>query len=229
MEVKPKVELIDYTDNPERNVAIAARLCYSKKGIRQLTEEMSKKDIEKLVRKVVNMGHTSTLEHTYFFFHVQCSRVTSHQLVRQRIGTSYSQRSQRYVTEDNFDYITPPKIKRNKEAYKIYKEKMEELEESYLKLIDLGIPKEDARFILPTIKTNLVISYNARSLQYFIRLRTCNRAQWEIRSIARQMLNQVKEVAPVIFENSGPPCETDYECPEGDLSCGKIDKIKKER
>ncbi|MCF8009294.1 MAG: FAD-dependent thymidylate synthase, partial [Halanaerobiales bacterium] len=106
-------------------------------------------------------------------------------------------------------------------------EKMEELEESYLKLIELGIPNEDARFILPTIKTNLVISYNARSLQHFIRLRTCNRAQWEIRSIARQMLNQVKEVAPVIFENSGPPCETDNECPEGDLSCGKIDKIKK--
>jgi thymidylate synthase (FAD) len=226
MEVKPKAELIDYTKDPERNVATAARLCYSKKGAAELNKEMSSEQVEKLVRKVVGMGHTSTLEHTYFFFHVQCSRVTSHQIVRQRIGTSYSQRSQRYVTEDNFDYITPPKIKKNEKAYEIFKKKMEELENSYLELIDLGIPKEDARFILPTIKTNIVISYNARSLHHFLRLRTCNRAQWEIRIIARQMLKEVKKVAPVIFENAGPPCETDGECPEGDLSCGKIDKIK---
>src|SRR6056297_3634162 len=226
MEVKPKAELIDYTKDPERNVATAARLCYSKKGATQLNQEMTREQVENLVRKVVNMGHTSTLEHTYFFFHVQCSRVTSHQIVRQRIGTSYSQRSQRYVTEDNFDYITPPKIKNNEKAYEVYKEKMKELENSYLELIDLGIPKEDARFILPTIKTNIVISYNARSLLHFLSLRTCNRAQWEIRSIARQMLNEVKEVAPVIFENAGPPCETEGECPEGDLSCGKIEKIK---
>lgn len=226
MEVKPKAELIDYTKDPERNVATAARLCYSKKGAAELNSEMSRDQVENLVRKVVNMGHTSTLEHTYFFFHVQCSRVTSHQIVRQRIGTSYSQRSQRYVTEDNFDYITPPKIKKNEKAYEIFKKKMEELENSYLELIDLGIPKEDARFILPTIKTNIVISYNARSLHHFLRLRTCNRAQWEVRIIARQMLKEVKKVAPVIFENAGPPCETDGECPEGDLSCGKIDKIK---
>ncbi len=229
MEVKPKAELIDYTDNPERNVATAARLCYSKKGAAQLTKEMSREKVEDLVRKVVGMGHTSTLEHTYFFFHVQCSRVTSHQIVRQRIGTSYSQRSQRYVTEDNFDYITPPKIKKNEKAHKMFKEKMSELEDTYLELIEMGVPKEDARFILPTIKTNIVISYNARSLMYFIRLRSCNRAQWEIRSLARQMLNEVKKVAPVIFENAGPPCETDEECPEGDLSCGKIDKIKEKK
>lgn len=229
MEVEPKAELIDYTDNPERNVATAARLCYSKKGAAQLNEEMSRDRVEDLVRKVVGMGHTSTLEHTYFFFHVQCSRVTSHQIVRQRIGTSYSQRSQRYVTEDNFDYITPPKIKKNEKANKIFKEKMEELEDTYLQLIEMGVPKEDARFILPTIKTNIVISYNARSLMHFIRLRSCNRAQWEIRSLSRQMLKEVKEVAPVIFENAGPPCETDKECPEGDLSCGKIDKIKEKQ
>ncbi|MCF8002090.1 MAG: FAD-dependent thymidylate synthase [Halanaerobiales bacterium] len=229
MEVKPKAELIDYTDNPERNVATAARLCYSKKGAAQLNKEMSREKVEDLVRKVVGMGHTSTLEHTYFFFHVQCSRVTSHQIVRQRIGTSYSQRSQRYVTEDNFDYIVPPKIKKNEKAYNMFKEKMGELEDTYLQLIEMGIPKEDARFILPTIKTNIVISYNARSLMHFIKLRSCNRAQWEIRSLARQMLNEVKEVAPVIFENAGPPCETDQECPEGDLSCGKIDKIKEKQ
>jgi len=225
MEVEPQAKLIDYTPEPERNVALAARLCYSKKGAEEIERDMTEDEIEELVKKVVNMGHTSTLEHTYFYFHIQCSRVTSHQLVRQRIGTSYSQRSQRYVTEDNFDYIVPPSIKDNEKSLQLFRQKMEDLQQVYVQLLEQGIPEEDARFILPTIKTNLMVSYNARSLRYFIRLRSCNRAQWEIRKIAQQMLKQVKEVAPVLFADAGPPCVMDGECPEGELSCGRIDNI----
>ncbi len=106
MRVNPNAKLEDYTEDPERNVATAARLCYSDKDPHSLMEDMSRDDIEKLVRKVVKMGHYSTLEHTYFYFAVECSRVTSHQLVRHRVGTAYSQRSQRYVSEDEFDYLT---------------------------------------------------------------------------------------------------------------------------
>ncbi|MFW6268993.1 MAG: FAD-dependent thymidylate synthase [Bacillota bacterium] len=226
MEVEPKAELIDHAEDPERNVAIAARLCYSKKGADQLLKEMGREDIEKLVRKVINLGHTSTLEHTYFYFHIQCSRVTSHQLVRQRIGTSYSQRSQRYVTEDNFDYIIPPSIKKNEKTKKVFEKKMSELQDVYIDMLDNDIPEEDARFILPTIKTNIMVSYNARSLLHFLKLRCCNRAQWEIRKIAYQMLEQVREIAPILFEKAGAPCETKGVCPEGELSCGKIDNIK---
>ncbi len=225
MEVEPQAKLVDYTPDPEKNVALAARLCYSKKGAEEIKRDMTEKEINSLVKKVVNMGHTSTLEHTYFYFYIQCSRVTSHQLVRQRIGTSYSQRSQRYVTEDNFDYIVPPSIKNNKKSLQLLRKKMKNLQQAYTQLLEQGIPKEDARFILPTIKTNLMVSYNARSLRYFIRLRSCNRAQWEIRSLARQMLKQVKEVAPVLFADAGPPCVMDGECPEGELSCGRIDNI----
>ncbi len=225
MKVEPEVELMDYTSDPERNVAIAARLCYSKKGAREIEKDVTRKEIEKLVKKVVNLGHTSTLEHTYFYFHVQCSRVTSHQLVRQRIGTSYSQRSQRYVTEDDFTYIVPPSVKKNKKALKLFEEKMNNLQKVYKQLLEIGIPEEDARYILPTIKTNLMVSYNARSLLHFFKLRCCTRAQWEIRSLANQMLQKVKQVAPVLFEKAGPPCVTDHFCPEGDLSCGKITDI----
>jgi len=225
MEKKPEAKLIDFTKDPERNVAVAARLCYSSKEPEALFEEMSKEEIEKLIRKVIDMGHTSTLEHTYFYFHIVCSRVTSHQLVRQRIGTSYSQRSQRYVSEDSFDYIVPPSINNNKEAKDIFLEAMSDAENKYEKLIGMDIPKEDARFILPTIRTNLVVSYNARSLLHFFRLRCCTRAQWEIRNIANQMLEQVRKVAPVLFEKAGPPCVADHYCPEGELSCGRIDKI----
>ena len=229
MKVQPKATLIDYTEDPERNVATAARLCYSDKDPNQLMEDMSREDIKALVRKVVDLGHYSTLEHTYFFFAVQCSRVTSHQLVRHRVGASYSQRSQRYVKEDEFDYIVPPSIKKNEEASKLFSEKMEEMRKTYSKLLDMDIPKEDARFILPTIKTNLMVSYNARSLYHLFELRCCTRAQWEIRSLAKQMLEQVKKVAPVLFEIAGPPCVKEGYCPEGEMSCGRIDDIKTKR
>ncbi len=226
MEIRPTAELIDYTPDPIKNVAIAARLCYSKDGARDLEKKMSRQDMEKLVKKVVELGHHSTLEHTYFYFHIECSRVTSHQLVRQRIGTSYSQRSQRYVEEDNFSYITPPSIMAKPALQKKYKEWMQKGQEFYQELLNNNIPAEDARFVLPTVKTNLVVSFNARSLYHFFSLRCCTRAQWEIRSIARQMLKQVKKIAPVLFENAGAPCEVSGECPEGKLSCGKVVKLK---
>ena len=227
MEVRPKAKLINYSENPEKNVALAARLCYSEDGAEELEAKMSQEDMNNLVRKVVDLGHYSTLEHTYFYFHIVCSRVASHQLVRHRIGVSYSQRSQRYVKEDNFDYITPPKIAKNKEAAEEYREWMEKGREMYNKMLDQDIPAEDARFVLPTVKTNLMVSFNARSLYHFFSLRCCTRAQWEIRSLANQMLKQVKEIAPVLFEKAGPPCEAEGHCPEGEMSCGRIDSIKK--
>ena len=227
MEVRPKAKLINYSENPEKNVALAARLCYSEDGAEELEAKMSQEDMNNLVRKVVDLGHYSTLEHTYFYFHIVCSRVASHQLVRHRIGVSYSQRSQRYVKEDNFDYITPPKIAKNKEAAEEYREWMEKGREMYNKMLYQDIPAEDARFVLPTVKTNLMVSFNARSLYHFFSLRCCTRAQWEIRSLANQMLKQVKEIAPVLFEKAGPPCEAEGHCPEGEMSCGRIDSIKK--
>jgi len=223
MEVEPTAKLIDYTAEPERNIAAAARLCYSKKAGNDLFVEMTDDEVKKLVRKVIDLGHTSTLEHSYFYFYVCCSRVTSHQLVRQRIGVSYSQRSQRYVTEDNFDYIVPPAIKKNKKALELFREKMEKAQEEYSKLLELGIAQEDVRFILPAIKTDLMVSFNARSLLHFFKLRCCNRAQWEIRKIAWQMLSQVREKAAVLFEKAGASCDINGICPEGELSCGRVE------
>src|SRR6056297_4155896 len=144
MEVRPKAKLINYSDNTEKNVALAARLCYSEDGAEELEAKMSQEDMNNLVRKVVGLGHYSTLEHTYFYFHIVCSRVTSHQLVRHRIGVSYSQRSQRYVKEDDFDYIMPPKISENKKASSDFEEWMEAGKNIYNKLLEEGIEAEDA-------------------------------------------------------------------------------------
>ena len=121
----------------------------------------------------------------------------------------------------------PPKIAEDPEAADDFKEWMEKGREMYNKMLEQGIPEEDARFVLPTVKTNLMVSFNARSLHHFFNLRCCERAQWEIRSIADQMLKQVKEVAPVLFENAGPPCVSEGRCPEGEYTCGRINEIQK--
>ncbi len=221
--IEPQVSLIDYDDDPLAKVATAARLCYSSKGAEELKDEMTAEEQQKLVRKILKLGHYSTLEHAYFTFHVVCSRVTSHQLVRQRVGVSYSQRSQRYVEEEGFTYVIPPSIKNaGKEVLAKFKEHYESSQELYNELIAADIPAEDARFVLPAIKTNLLVTYNARSLYHFFSLRCCNRAQWEIRKLAQDMLKEVKNIAPLLFEKAGAACEVEGECPEGELSCGRL-------
>ena len=111
-----KVKLLEHTPNPERVVAMAARLCYSASGAEELAEKMSDEQVEKLVAKIVQMGHASTMEHVSFTFGIEgVSRVLTHQLVRHRLA-SYSQQSQRYVAEHDFEYILPPSIGEKPEA-----------------------------------------------------------------------------------------------------------------
>lgn len=215
-----KVKLIRYTPNPESLVTSCAKLCYSPVGIDEIEESLTDDNIQKFLNKLVSMGHESPLEHTSFTFAVEeVSRVLSHQLVRHRIA-SYCQKSQRYVKEKQFDYIIPNTIKENDEATNRYYYLMREVTKCYNDLIKLGIPKEDARYVLPNAcETKLVLTMNARSLLNFFRLRCCNRAQWEIRELADRMLVECKKVAPIIFSKAGPECVR-TKCPEGSISCG---------
>ena len=85
---------------------------------------------------------------------------------------------------------------------------------------------EDARFVLPNAaETKFVVTMNARELLHFFSLRCCNRAQWEIRNLAIEMLRQVKEVAPNLFRNAGPGCVRG-KCPEGKMTCGKAKEVR---
>jgi len=221
-----KVKLINYTPNPERTVAAAARLCYSAVGAETLLERFTREEELKLLEKLITSGHLSPLEHANFTFAVEgISRALSHQLVRHRIA-SYSQQSQRYVLEKNFEYIIPPSVKRNPEGLAVFKETMEEINQAYQKLVEL-VPKEDARFVLPQAsETKIVFTFNARSLLNFFEHRLCQRAQWEIRHLGRLMLMEVKKVAPVLFAKAGPTCETAGICYEGEFSCGRAAIIK---
>ena len=178
------------------------------------------KDPQKTLGKIVGMGHHSVIEHATFTFSVEgVSRSLTHQLVRHRIA-SYSQQSQRYVSMDKPTYVIPKTVEADPELKKIYEDTMQDIWRSYNKLVE-KIPPEDARYVLPNgCTTNITITMNARELFHLFTLRCCNRAQWEIRDMADEMLRQCKEVSPIIFANAGPPCVRGP-CPEGKLTCGK--------
>lgn len=221
-----QVKLLRHTPEPERTVAMSARLCYSAVGAAQLEEKMSDEEAARLVRKLVSMGHFSTLEHVTFTFAIEgVSRVLTHQLVRHRIA-SYSQQSQRYVKEHDFETIVPPSIAARPEAKEKFDRLMAEIQSMYNEFTEMGIPAEDARYILPNAtETKIVCTFNVRSLMNFFSLRCCTRAQWEIRALAEKMLAECRRVAPVLFENAGPTCETEGICREGAMSCGRLQAV----
>ena len=226
MKAKPvtlKVNLIEYTPDPEQTIAVAARQCYYKDDSLLLKNQISAEFVENFLGELISSGHHSTLEHASFTFFISgISRAASHQLVRHRIA-SYSQQSQRYVNfGEGFSYIIPPTIKADKVALRIFKNMMEKIADDYTKLGELGIKPEDARFILPNAaETKITATFNARSLLHFFEERLCSRAQWEIRAIANEMLREVREVAPIIFKYAGPTCQTQKICWQNEKqSCG---------
>ena len=225
-----KVKLLDYTPEPERVVAMAARLCYSAVGAEELSERLSDEKVKEMVRKMVALGHASTIEHVSFTFGIAgVSRVLTHQLVRHRIA-SYDQQSQRYVAAHGFEYITPPTIAEKPAAKAKYDALRAEIRKTYDELTEMGVPKEDARYVLANAaETKILVTMNARSLLHFFNLRCCHRAQWEIRDMAYKMLAQVKEVAPTLFHNAGASCVNTGFCPEGAMTCGKLQEMLKLR
>ncbi|EEG76890.1 FAD-dependent thymidylate synthase [Dethiobacter alkaliphilus] len=220
------VTLLAYTPDPEKTVAAAARLCYSPEGASTLLDGLTQEKAGRFLNKLVEMGHFSPIEHVSFTFAVEgVSRALSHQLVRHRIA-SYSQKSQRYVTEDAFAYIVPPSVKENSEAEALFHEQMENIRQAYEKLRAM-VHQEDARYVLPNAcETKVVFTMNARSLHNFFALRCCNRAQWEIRDLAEAVYREVKKVAPTLFGVSGPACVSEGTCPEGEMTCGEFAAVR---
>lgn len=213
------VTLIGYTSNPEKLPAMAAMLTHSKIKPEDL-ENTQGKEQSAVLERVLKLGHTSVIEHASFTFAISdVSRSLTHQLVRHRIA-SYSQQSQRYVNLNEPNYVIPPTISKNKRMKKAYEETMMVIWDHYNKLLEMKIPAEDARYVLPNATcTNIMVTMNARSLLNFFELRCCLHAQWEIRLLANKMLQEVKRVAPTIFKNAGPSCKTKGICPEKKKDC----------
>lgn len=215
------VKLITHTPEPEKVVAAAAKLCYSSAAdIDTILDNLTQEKSEEFIRYLMSMGHSSPLEHISFTFGVEeVSRVLLAELTRHRIA-SYSVRSMRYVSESEFDYVTPKTIK-DKHLDGEYTALVESCRQLYDKMVDAGVPKEDARMILPnSTHTRIIFTMNLRSLLNFLSLRECTRAQWEIREMANKIAEICKEKFPVLFSTAGASCVNKGYCPEGDKSCG---------
>lgn len=234
-ESKLQVILLRYTPDPEEIIAQAAKLCYSPSSVDELKNQIKSKDHAGFIEKLIDMRHLSPIEHVTFTFGVEgISRACSHQIVRHRLA-SYSQQSQRYVGQQGkekggFHFIIPSSIEKiGKREWFI--EKMKVIQEWYDELVDAFETNgesafEDARFLLPNAtETKIIITMNARELLHFFRVRCCNRAQWEIRAMATEMLRLVKQVSPHIFKEAGPGCIHDT-CPEGKMTCGRMDEVR---
>jgi len=224
-----RVKLVAYTPNPEEVCAAAAQTSFKTDSPIELFEKTTKEKAAKILRRVVGYGHVSVIEHASFTFALEdVSRVLEIQLVRHRIA-SYTIKSGRY-NKSHCDIVIPPKIAKNEKALKKLNEFVEYDTKLVQELTDMGVPFEDVRMLSPQgIKTNIVLTMNARELLHFFGLRCCARAQWELREVADEMLRQVKRVAPTIFENAGPNCVQRGYCPEGDLKPAEcnIAEIKK--
>lgn len=246
-----KVTLIAHTPEPEKLIAASAKLCYSPATIEDLMDGLDEQKTASFLNMLTDIGHQSPIEHISFTFGIEeVSRTLLAQITRHRIA-SFSVQSQRYVKENSFSFVTPPEIAADPKASELYHQAMQSSYQSYLELADLLQQKhfaqmtaqgmeekkarsasekkaiEDARFVLPNAcETKMMLTMNARSLMNFFRLRCCNRAQWEIRDVATQMLELVRPVAPTLFAKAGPGCLTGP-CPEGKMTCGKIVEVRK--
>ena len=222
------VQLIAHTNDPEKTVAAAAKLCYSDAHIETLLEGLTPDKAAAFLQKLADVGHASPIEHASFTFGIEgVSRTFLAQVTRHRIG-SFSVQSQRYVRLEDFRYVIPPEIEAILEAKEKFIDAMNTDAQKYLDLVQTledahtarlvaqGLTEkaarakaakqanEDARFVLPNAcETKMVMTMNCRSLQNFFNLRCCNRAQWEIRAVADEMLRLVLPLAPHIFALPG--------------------------
>lgn len=247
-----KVTLITHTPEPEKIIACAAKLCYAKTTASELYDGLTEENSRDFVLKLAALGHESPIEHVSFTFGIEgVSRALLAQITRHRIA-SFSVQSQRYVKKDKLQYIMPPEIEENEEAKALFIKTMDDDLKAYNELADILSKKhyetfvsegkdektarnmaekkaiEDARFVLPNAcDTQMIMTMNARSLLNFFKHRCCNRAQWEIKALADEMLKIVCEIAPTLFSSAGPSCYKKG-CSEGAMTCGKAAEMREE-
>lgn len=226
--VTPQVKIISKPENMLRTIYTACRTCYSSDSpinINCCENALDEEKSLKLISRVISSGHYSTIEHVQVSFAISgISRACSHQLVRHRL-MSFSQKSQRYVKEkEQFDYVVPSSILKNSELAEKYNNFMEQISDFYIEMTEMGVPAEDARFVLPNAtSTSMVASLNLREMIHLANLRLCTRAQAEIRVLVKMMCDELIKSEPWLKDYLVPKCEKLGFCDE-DKSCGRKDK-----
>jgi thymidylate synthase (FAD) len=195
----------------------ACRTCYSEQLPDQIWDKAVSRTVadekqQNLVRKVMESGHGSTIEHVNFTFAISgVTRTLSHQLVRHRAGTAFDQQSQRYVSFKQRDNYTVPDSIANgdlpDDLAGRFERAVDENLDLYGQLLQAEVPAEDARFIFPNaMQTNLIMTVNLRQLIHMSGLRLCTMAQWEIRQLFKQIRHEVFRVSPFFGSFLVPKC-----------------------
>ena len=194
--VKQSVTLIQISDNADQLIEDAARVCY------QSWDKKKPGSKERLIKHLIKSGHHSVLEHAFTTFKIVTNRAISHEIVRHRIA-SYSQESTRYVAYKNeIEVIKPYGLEEGTEEYKIWYDIIEKIEKKYKDLLDLGVPPQNARDILPNcLKTELYMTANFREWRHFIKLRSSKQAHPQIRELAIMIRLELQERYPILFED----------------------------
>ena len=236
---EPRVTLLSYTPEPEKIIALAARVCYSDRAdIMDISNDMKKEDIERYVKMIINSQHHSVLEHVSFTFSIEdVSRAVLAEITRHRIGIAFSVRSQRYCNEFNAQFVVPEELLITEDMDEdkklpgiIFDQAIDNAQFAYRDMIskDIKVSKQSARYVLPNATcTRMILTANARELLHIFALRSCARALPEIQVLSNKMISLVRKAAPIIFEKAGPSCLQLGYCPENDKCCGRRPTLKK--
>ena len=201
--IKPYTEIISCIDGSQilRNIELCGRICYKSED--KITDDSA----EKFVRMIIKSGHESVLEHEKITVRFVCDRGVTHELVRHRIA-SYSQESTRYCnySKDKFGseltFIRPYFWQEDDEKYLLWKETMQQIENTYIRMIEMGAKPEEARSILPnSLKTEIAVTMNLREWRHYFRLRTSPKAHPQIREVSVPLLDEFKRLIPAVFED----------------------------
>lgn len=201
--IEPSFEFIGTVDGAQmlKNIEMCGRVCYKSED--RITEGSA----EKFISMILKSGHESVLEHEKITVRMICDRGVTHEIVRHRIA-SYSQESTRYCnyTKDKFGgeitFIRPFFWNDDPEKFAVWQQTMQQIENAYMKLTEMGAKPEEARSILPnSVKTEIMVTMNIREWRHFFRLRTSPKAHPQMREIACPMLEAFKEKLPVLFDD----------------------------
>lgn len=223
---KPLVELISYTENSDLAVAKTALISETALNQDEVNSVVSDGETRKrIIDAVIDCARPRPLEaasYTFRLNNVSLACITH--IVRHRIQCVTVPE---LTSSNRGRYIIPPAVKADAELLELYTNAFSGTEKLYNELRDMGESEENLVYVLLSGNTlDLTITMNARELLLFLKLRTCERAQWEIRDYAYLMLKMLRDSAPDIFRRYGPSCFVTGVCPEGRLSCGKITEIK---
>lgn len=201
--ISTSFEILDEIDGEKilKRIETIGRICYKSED--KITEASAKEFIKKLLKR----GHESVIEHEKISVKIICDRGVSHELVRHRIA-SYSQESTRYCNyfKDKFGneltLIKPYFWNDDIPKYNIWVETMQTIEQNYNKLIEMGAKPEEARSILPnSLKTEIIVTMNLRQWRHFFKLRAAPNAHPQMREVSIPLLNKMKTIIPVIFDD----------------------------